>query len=326
MRTAADRLAETAETVPPRVTSETAGVDTAAAASTVVIDANGLPYLDPRLPVATRVRDLLRRMTLEEKVGQMTQAERAAVAGDPTLVTSVNAGVDMREEKSLELDAADRATVERVCGAIARCVVLVVSGRPQVFDTAQVDALVASWLPGSEGAGVADVLFGRRPFTGRLSRSWPRSADQEPLNVGDADYDPLYPFGWGLRTDSARDRLAAARAQLRALSADPALRRAAADLTRALRPAYWSGGQVRDRSAVVGWLTPAAAELARSGRDPFAVGDAVVSVVRDLAQAVVVAGRGPAGAAALHARADVQLLSGRPDLAITSLIRAGALR
>ena len=64
----------------------------------------------------------------------------------------------------------------------------------------QIDALVASWLPGSEGAGVADVLFGRRPFTGKLPVTWPRSVDQEPINVGDADYDPLYPYGFGLRT------------------------------------------------------------------------------------------------------------------------------
>ena len=54
--------------------------------------------------------------------------------------------------------------------------------------------------------------------------------------------------------------------------------------------------------------------------------DAVVSVVRDLAQDVYVAGRAPAGAPALHAQSGVQLLSGRPDLAITTLIRAGALR
>jgi beta-glucosidase len=81
-------------------------------------------------------------------------------------------------------------------------VVLVVSGRPQVLtdQIGQIDALVASWLPGSEGAGVADVLFGRRAFTGRLAMTWPRSQAQVPINVGDASYDPLFPFGWGLRT------------------------------------------------------------------------------------------------------------------------------
>ena len=46
------------------------------------------------------------------------------------------------------------------------------------------------------------MLFGKRPFTGKLSHSWPRSADQEPINIGDPNYHPLYPFGWGLRTRS----------------------------------------------------------------------------------------------------------------------------
>ena len=106
------------------------------------------------------------------------------------------------EEKSLSLQPQDRAVIDRVCGAIETCVVVVVSGRPQVLTDQldRMDALVASWLPGSEGAGVADVLFGARPFTGRLSVSWPRSEDQVPINVGDRGYDPLFPYGHGLRT------------------------------------------------------------------------------------------------------------------------------
>ena len=47
------------------------------------------------------------------------------------------------------------------------------------------------------------VLFGKAPFTGRLPVTWPRSVAQEPINVGDASYDPLYPFGWGIRTGRA---------------------------------------------------------------------------------------------------------------------------
>jgi beta-glucosidase len=110
---------------------------------------------------------------------------------------------ELREEKSLELQAEDQAVIDRVCSAIETCVVLVVSGRPQVIapdQLDQIDALVASWLPGSEGAGVADVLFGREGFSGRLSVSWPRSADQVPINVGDRGYDPLFRYGYGLRT------------------------------------------------------------------------------------------------------------------------------
>jgi beta-glucosidase len=81
-------------------------------------------------------------------------------------------------------------------------VVLVVAGRPLIVtgQLAEMDALVASWLPGSQGEGVADVLFGKRPFGGRLPQTWPRSVAQEPINVGDRDYRPLFPYGWGLRT------------------------------------------------------------------------------------------------------------------------------
>lgn len=92
--------------------------------------------------------------------------------------------------------------IDKVCSTLPTCVVLVVSGRPQILTgrLGRIDGLVASWLPGTEGAGVADVLFGRRPFTGALPQTWPRRAGQEPINVGDQNYRPLFPFGWGLRT------------------------------------------------------------------------------------------------------------------------------
>lgn len=113
---------------------------------------------------------------------------------------------ELREVKSLSLLPGDRAVVDEVCGAIETCVVLIVSGRPQLItdQLGQMDALVASWLPGSEGAGVADVLFGRVGFSGKLSVTWPRSEDQVPINVGDRNYHPLFPYGWGLRTRATR--------------------------------------------------------------------------------------------------------------------------
>ncbi|UTF60111.1 glycoside hydrolase family 3 protein [Gilvimarinus sp. DA14] len=66
------------------------------------------------------------------------------------------------------------------------------------------DAFVVIWQPGTEGAGVGDVLFTTasgdiaHPIKGKLTFSWPRTPDQGPLNVGDADYDPLFPYGFGL--------------------------------------------------------------------------------------------------------------------------------
>ena len=66
------------------------------------------------------------------------------------------------------------------------------------------DAFIAAWLPGTEGKGIADVLFRNEyheiahDFTGRLSFSWPRGPLQTPLNHGDDSYDPLFPYGYGL--------------------------------------------------------------------------------------------------------------------------------
>jgi beta-glucosidase len=101
---------------------------------------------------------------------------------------------------SLELTAPDRMAIDKVCGAM-ECVVLIVSGRPQIItdQLGDIDALIASFLPGSEGAGVADVLFGDKPFTGRLPITWPATASQVPINLGDADGVPLFPYGWGLQ-------------------------------------------------------------------------------------------------------------------------------
>ncbi|MFF4315915.1 glycoside hydrolase family 3 N-terminal domain-containing protein [Streptomyces sp. NPDC001507] len=108
---------------------------------------------------------------------------------------------DVGNGNDLVLSAADQAAVDKVCAAM-KCAVLVVSGRPQLIGDrlGEIDALVASWLPGTEGDGVADVLYGKKAFTGQLPVTWTKSEAQLPINVGDASYDPQYPYGWGLTT------------------------------------------------------------------------------------------------------------------------------
>ncbi|KAK6141882.1 hypothetical protein DH2020_024379 [Rehmannia glutinosa] len=106
------------------------------------------------------------------------------------------------DSKNLSIIDPGPSTIKNVCGAV-KCVVVVVSGRPVVIEPylAQIDALVAAWLPGSEGGpGVADALFGDYGFTGKLARTWFKSVDQLPMNVGDPHYDPLFAFGFGLTT------------------------------------------------------------------------------------------------------------------------------
>ena len=108
------------------------------------------------------------------------------------------------DSADLALSAGDVALIERVSARSQRTVVVLLSGRPLIItDTLPLaDAWVAAWLPGSEGAGVADVLFGDYPFSGTLPVSWPRSVDQLPLPALLADpAGPLFPRGFGLTTE-----------------------------------------------------------------------------------------------------------------------------
>lgn len=102
----------------------------------------------------------------------------------------------------LGLDDADRKTIDRLRDAGVPVVVVLVSGRPLdvAEDLPKWDALVAAWLPGTEGQGVADVLYGDADPRGRLPVTWMRSGDQEPINRGDGKK-PLFPFGYGLTYD-----------------------------------------------------------------------------------------------------------------------------
>jgi beta-glucosidase len=107
------------------------------------------------------------------------------------------------DDADLALSEEDLAVVRNMKSAGIPVVVILFSGRPMMLGDVlqQADALVAAWLPGTEGDGVADVLFGDYAPTGKLSFTWPRSTDQLPINVGDDSYDPLFPYGYGLTYD-----------------------------------------------------------------------------------------------------------------------------
>jgi beta-glucosidase len=101
---------------------------------------------------------------------------------------------------TLSLDAADAQVVIRMKQAGLKTVAVLVAGRPMIIDSIVdwADAIVVAWLPGTEGAGITDVLFGDVRPTGKLPHTWPRSEAQIPINQGDATYDPLFPYAYGL--------------------------------------------------------------------------------------------------------------------------------
>lgn len=97
------------------------------------------------------------------------------------------------DSDTLNLPPGENRVLRRLESSCANLVVVLVTGRPVIITDAIVkwDALVAAWLPGTEGAGVSDVLFGDMPFTGTLPYTWPVSVDQLP--IGSSSTQPLFP-------------------------------------------------------------------------------------------------------------------------------------
>jgi beta-glucosidase len=107
----------------------------------------------------------------------------------------------MGDRADLALDKADIEAVDNMKKAGIPLVVILISGRPVIIGDVldKADALIAAWLPGTEGQGVADVLFGDYKPTGKLSYTWPKSMDQIPLGVANPDPDKaLFPYRFGL--------------------------------------------------------------------------------------------------------------------------------
>ena len=104
------------------------------------------------------------------------------------------------DSADLTLSSDEKAVFANAKKAGIPTVVILLSGRPLIVPDMmdQSDAFVAAWLPGTEGQGIADVLFGDFKPKGKLAFSWPRSADQHPINAGDKEYDPLFKLGFGL--------------------------------------------------------------------------------------------------------------------------------
>jgi beta-glucosidase len=107
------------------------------------------------------------------------------------------------DRAELTLDADDVAAVHNAKNANVPVVVVLFSGRPLMLEPilAAADAIVAAWLPGTEGDGVADVLFGKHNPTGKLSMTWPRSTTQVPIDIGPGGRKAagvLFDYGFGL--------------------------------------------------------------------------------------------------------------------------------
>ena len=102
------------------------------------------------------------------------------------------------DRRKLDLAAEDEALIAKANATGKPVVTVLYSGRPLVLGPALAEsqAFVAAWLPGTEGGGIADVLFGNAKFTGKLPRTWPSTSAH--VRTGDPDEQPLFPYGFGL--------------------------------------------------------------------------------------------------------------------------------
>ena len=102
------------------------------------------------------------------------------------------------DRTNLDLSASDAALIAKARASGARVATILISGRPLILGHAlrDSDAFIAAWLPGTEGEGIADVLFGDAKPTGKLPREWPRNDRQFAAN--NMHGRPLFPVGYGL--------------------------------------------------------------------------------------------------------------------------------
>jgi len=136
--------------------------------------------------------------------GAVSPGTKVTFSKDGTGAAGATAGIvvigetpyaEMKGDRAnLDLAPEDVEAVKNMKAAGIPVVVVVVSGRPLILGdvVAQAGALVAAWLPGTEGQGVSDVLFGDYKPTGKLSFTWPKA-------VGQGTKDPLYAYGYGLK-------------------------------------------------------------------------------------------------------------------------------
>ncbi len=142
---------------------------------------------------------------------QVTYSAEGKIEGNPDLILVVLGEKPYAEmfgdRFNLSLPANDHALVSAAKRTGKPVVTLLYSGRPLILGDVLThsDALVAAFLPGTEGAGLADLLLGKAPFVGKLPCTWSASMIQIPFNQGDtAKGDPQFPFGHGLTTTVAK--------------------------------------------------------------------------------------------------------------------------
>jgi len=104
------------------------------------------------------------------------------------------------DRNDLHLSISTTNLIRNIKNAGLPVIVILISGRPLIIESIipYSDAIIAAWLPGTQGRGITDVLFGDYNPAGLLSHSWPAEMEDIPINFGDSVYEPLFEYGYGI--------------------------------------------------------------------------------------------------------------------------------
>lgn len=156
---------------------------------------------DKTIKGTTVLQAIKNTVSKDTKVTYSADASGSEGADMTIVVIGETPYAEMKGDKEdLALSQEDVTAIKNAKKAGKPVVCILLSGRPMIISRVlgDCDASVAAWLPGTEGQGVADVIFGDHNFTGRLPHSWPKDMSQVPVNYGDKNYAPLFQYGYGL--------------------------------------------------------------------------------------------------------------------------------
>lgn len=152
----------------------------------------------------TKGTTILKAIQNAVNTSTVTTSINGSAVGDADIAIAVIGETPYAEGQGdrddLGLSQEDIETVRNLKASGKPVIVILISGRPMIIESIlpYSDAIVAAWLPGTEGDGIADILFGDYQPTGLLSNTWPADMASVPLNFGDNNYKPLFAYGHGL--------------------------------------------------------------------------------------------------------------------------------
>jgi beta-glucosidase len=154
------------------------------------------------ITIGTTIKEAIEQEVPDVEITYSKEGEPIDTTADLAVVvigeTPYSEGLGDRDDLNLRVSQIN--LVRNIKNAGLPVIVILISGRPLIIKSIvpYSDAIIAAWLPGTEGGGITDVLFGDFNPTGLLSHSWPAAMEDIPINFGDSVYKPLFEYGYGI--------------------------------------------------------------------------------------------------------------------------------